>query len=148
MKTFFGVFCLVALATAPAMACDICEVFASKDGTVLHRGFTVGAFEQFTHFGTMQDEGNEVANPSRQFEDSSVTQFFVGYQFNSRFGLQLSVPFIHREFRRPNFGSIDSGSESGLVDMALLGKLPRFTHRRGYELALGFDWRHEIPDRR
>lgn len=37
------------------------------------KGYPAGA-EQFTHFGTMQFEGHEVANPTGQYENTFITQ--------------------------------------------------------------------------
>ena len=48
--------------------------------------------EQFTHFGTVQVDGDEVANPSGQYENSSITQLIAGYKVSPTFGLQLNVP--------------------------------------------------------
>lgn len=79
--------------------------------------------EQFTHFGTVQIDGNEAANPTGQYEDSSVTQLVAGYTINSRLALQVSLPIIYREFKRPEGFQIDRGTESGLGDTSLLLKL-------------------------
>ena len=82
--------------------------------------------EQFTHFGTLQLDGNEVANPTGQYLDSSITQLVAGYSFNSRFALQINVPLIHRSFERPEGFAIDRGTESGIGDISLLGKFVLF----------------------
>jgi hypothetical protein len=92
-------------------------------------GFNIGVFEQFTHFGTMQQDGHEVDNPTRQHLDSSVTQFILGYQINDRVGMQLNIPYIHRSFKRPdNLGGIDKGTEEGLGDLSLIGHYRAFQH--------------------
>jgi hypothetical protein len=78
--------------------------------------------EQFTYFGTVQVDGREVANPTGQHLDSSITQLVAGYTFNSRFALQLNVPLIYRSFERPEGFAIDRGTESGLGDISLLAK--------------------------
>src|ERR1700736_1952501 len=76
--------------------------------------------EQFTRFATVQIDGREVANPTGQYENSSITQLVAGYQINSRFALQISVPLIYREFKRPEGFAIDRGTVSGLGDVSLL----------------------------
>jgi hypothetical protein len=76
--------------------------------------------EQFTRFATIQIDGREVANPTGQYENSSITQLVAGYQINSRFALQISVPLIYREFKRPEGFAIDRGTVSGLGDVSLL----------------------------
>ena len=60
-------------------------------------------FEQFTHFGTLQEDGHKVPNDANQSLDSSITQLLLGYNFNERFGLQVSVPIIHRSFLSPRW---------------------------------------------
>jgi hypothetical protein len=76
--------------------------------------------EQFTRFATVQIDGREVANPTGQYENSSITQLVAGYSINSRFGLQISVPLIYREFKRPEGFAIDRGTVSGLGDVSFL----------------------------
>ena len=71
----------------------------------------------------MQIDGREVANPTDQHLDSSITQLVGGYSFNSRFAVQVNVPLIYRSFVRPEGFAIDRGTESGLGDISLLGKL-------------------------
>ena len=78
--------------------------------------------EQFTRFATVQIDGREVANPTGQYENSWITQLVAGYEMNSRFALQLNVPIIYREFKRPEGFAIDRGTESGLGDASILLK--------------------------
>src|ERR1700680_222678 len=72
-------------------ACDLCAIYRSMEAKSAGPGFNIGLFEQFTHFGTMQQDGQKVDNPAGQSLDSSITQIVVGYQFNDRFGVQLNV---------------------------------------------------------
>lgn len=76
--------------------------------------------EQFTEFKTLQFEGREVANPTGQHLESSITQLVVGYNLTSRVALQISVPFIYRSFERPEGFAMDRGTESGLGDVSLV----------------------------
>ncbi len=122
----------VVLATVPLLsqACDICGCFTPQLETSLggpqaalfpgSQGFYAAVAEQFTRFGTLQFEGHEVANPTGQYENSFITQLVAGYDLTSRFALQLNVPFIYREFKRPEGFAIDRGTESGLGDVSLL----------------------------
>ena len=55
-------------------------------------------------------------------ENSSITQLVSGYQITSRFALQINVPLIYREFKRPEGFEIQQGTVSGLGDMSLLLK--------------------------
>jgi hypothetical protein len=94
---------------------------------------------QFTHFGTLQLDGAEVDNPTGQFLDSSITQLVAGYSFTPRFALQINLPLIHRSFERPEGFAIDRGSESGLGDISLLGKVVVFHKETGGASKLKFD---------
>src|SRR3954471_14861229 len=116
---------LLLMAAARVRACDLCGCYTPQMETTLQarpfdqRDITSGrtgatrfyaaVSEQFTHFGTLQFDGEEVANPTGQYLDSSVTQLVAGYGFNSRFALQLNVPLIYRSFERPEGFEIDRG---------------------------------------
>jgi hypothetical protein len=94
-------------------------------------GWYAAIGEQFTHFGTVQMNGDEIDNPSGQYENSSITQLVAGYDINSRFALQFSMPLIYREFKRPEGFAIDRGTESGLGDVSLLLKSVAFKYSSG-----------------
>ncbi|MEY2531591.1 MAG: hypothetical protein QOI96_1676, partial [Verrucomicrobiota bacterium] len=87
--------------------------------------------EQFTHFGTLQIDGNEIDNPTGQYLNSSITQLVAGYNINDRFAIQINLPIIYREFKRPEGFAIDRGTESGIGDMALLLKTVAFRYSSG-----------------
>lgn len=134
----------------PIRACDLCgcytpqvEAIPSSEGAGTGRSWLSGAYgavaEQFTHFGALQFDGNEVANPTGQHLDSSITQVVAGYSFNSRFALQVNVPLIFRSFSRPEGFVIDRGTESGLGDVSLLGKLVLFRSSSGGRREVSFD---------
>ena len=100
-------------------ACDMCAVYnAPLAHGVVDQGFHLALAEQFTRFGTLQEDGKKVANPAHQRMDSSVSQVAAGVHFNDRFGVQFSLPIIHRSFRRAEGGGIDEGTESGIGDAA------------------------------
>src|SRR5438067_12843855 len=84
--------------------------------------------EQFTRFATVQVSGSEIANPTGQYLNSSITQLVAGYDVTSRFALQINVPLIYREFKRPDGFQIDRGTVSGLGDMSLLLKTGPFPY--------------------
>jgi len=120
---------VVALTFFPlaARACDLCgcyspQVESMPKEKVSLTGFYTAIAEQFTHFGTLQFDDHEVANPTGQRLDSSITQFVVGYEINNRLALQFNAPFIYRDFRRPEGFAIDEGNVSGLGDVSLLAK--------------------------
>jgi hypothetical protein len=153
MKHFRLCFFLALLPLADrALACDLCgcytpqlETLSSADGLASGRSWSwlSGAYgavaEQFTHFGTLQMDGHEVGNPTDQHLDSSITQLVGGYSFNSRFALQVNLPLIDRSFQRPEGFAIDRGTESGVGDVSLLGKLVLFHTERGGRRSVNFD---------
>jgi hypothetical protein len=155
-KIFFA--CALLGPWASANACDLCGCYTpqieampetemsafgqpatsnGRGGWLSHSYFAVA--EQFTHFGTLQDEGVEVENPTGQYLDSSITQLVIGYSLNSRFALQVNIPLIYRSFERPEGFEIDRGTESGLGDISLLGKFVLFHHQSGGRASLKFD---------
>jgi hypothetical protein len=122
---------LVATATT-ASACDLCgcytpqlEAMPKMESASLFpwaAGWYAAVGEQFTRFATVQMDGREVDNPTGQYENSSITQLVAGYSISSRFSLQIDVPLIYREFKRPEGFAIDRGTVSGLGDVSLLLK--------------------------
>jgi hypothetical protein len=141
-----------------AHACDLCGCYtpqmdvmsqtanepslgplpASGAHSWLDRAYFAAA-EQFTHFGTVQIDGREVANPTGQYLDSSITQLVAGYSFTPRFALQMNLPLIYRSFERPEGFAIDRGTESGLGDMSLLGKFVLLHHQSDGSREVKFD---------
>jgi hypothetical protein len=129
LPLFFG---LIEMAPATGRSCDLCgcytpqmEAMPQMDTTVAISGKTgwyAAMGEQFTRFGTVQIDGREVANPTGQYENSSIIQLVAGYSINTRFALQLGIPVIDREFKRPEGFSINRGTEAGLGDISLLLK--------------------------
>ena len=101
---------------------------SSKYVTEVEKGFIAGVAEQYTQFGTLQDDGHRIADHG-EFINSSVSQLFALYNFNKRFGLQLNVPIIYREW-----GSdiMPHAHTSGIGDISLVGNLrlyEKFTQR-------------------
>ena len=131
----FAIFTAILSAGASADACDLCGCFtpqvAEPQVRTTEPGFYAGLSEQFTHFGTLQFEGDEVPNPTGQYLDSSITQLFAGYEINERFAVQLTLPVIYREFKRPEGFTIDRGSESGIGDMSILLRTVAFKYSSG-----------------
>jgi hypothetical protein len=109
--------------TRSARACDLCAIYNVMDAqSGSAGGWSLSVAEQFTHFHTLQLDGHEVENTGGQRLDSSITQLVIGHNFNSRFGIQLNVPFIERDFRRPEEGrGVRNDSTAGFGDVALVG---------------------------
>lgn len=113
--------CLLTLSAGSAFACDLCNIYRSMEAKSANPGLNIGIFEQFTYFGTMQQDGHKVDNQIGQSVNSSITQFILGYQVNDRFGVQVNIPYISRSFKRPTDAGIDQGTEAGLGDLSLIG---------------------------
>jgi hypothetical protein len=115
----------------PVFACDLCSVYAATEaqgGT--GKGFFGGIAEQYTHLGTLQEDGQKVENTVGQVIDSSVSQVFAGYNFSDRFGLQLNLPVIYRSYTRPYGSAIENGTVSGIGDISVLGKFTVYQRMR------------------
>ncbi len=129
MKTFNLSFILISGFAASTQACDLCAMYsATQAHGEIGQGFFGGAAEQFTHFGTMQEDGREVKNEVGQYLNSSISQIYAGYNFNDRVGLQFNLPITYRAFKRPEGFAIERDTESGLGDVALLGHLRAYQH--------------------
>ena len=154
-KCLFLLGTLAAVILAPARACDLCgcytpqlETLPPPQGPAPSGPGPVGpswtsrfygaVAEQFTSFNTLQVDGEEIGNPADQYLNSSITQLVGGYTFNKWFALQLNVPLIDRSFRRPEGFAIDRGTESGLGDVSLLGKLVLLQVAKGGGRAVDF----------
>jgi hypothetical protein len=132
MKFLSGILAVIVVAgLTNVRACDLCGCYTPQLNTMPEMNYTLlpwargwyGAVgEQFTRFGTLQLDGEEVANPTGQYLNSSITQIVAGYQINNRFALQINVPLIYREFKRPEGFEIQQGTVSGLGDVSLLLK--------------------------
>lgn len=118
---------IVSFISSPALACDLCSIYAALDARESHPGWYASLFEQYSDFSTLQEEGDEVHNEVDQSLESSISQLIVGYQFNGRWGVQVNVPVIDRSFERPEGEILESGSESGMGDVTLLA------HWRAFE---------------
>src|SRR5215475_4117822 len=141
---------IIAAGLTSAQACDLCGCYTPQLNTIPQMNYTLlpwtrgwyGAVgEQFTRFGTLQLDGEEVANPTGQYLNSSITQIVAGYQIGSRFALQINLPLIYREFKRPEGFEIQRGTVSGLGDMSLLLKTVAFSYespaQRSFEFSGG-----------
>ena len=143
---------IVTTGAMPVVGCDLCGCYTPQletttagaalggAGAPAWTGGLLGAVsEQFTHFETVQIDGREVPNTTDQHLDSSITQLVGGYRFDSRFAVQVNVPLIYRSFSRPEGFAIDHGTESGLGDVSVLGKLVLWHHESEATRAVTFD---------
>ena len=145
----FLLFLLAASGVTTSRACDLCGCYTPQLEAMpgmeaaaplfpALAGWYGAVGEQFTRFATVQIDGHEAANPTGQYENSSITQIVAGYIINSRFSLQINVPLIYREFKRPEGFAIDRGTVAGLGDVSLLLKTVAFHYsspaRRTFEV--------------
>ena len=72
---------MVAASAQPLLACDLCSIYPAPQAQgQIRSGLFAGVAEQFTGFGTLQHEGQEITGEG-QYIDSSVAQVFAGYNF-------------------------------------------------------------------
>jgi len=114
-------------AASTASACDLCGIYTATELQRERAGFRLAVSEQFTHFGTLRDEGEKVANPGERI-DSSITQLIAGYNFHERFGLQIGLPIITRDYRRREGDRLVSGDETGIGDLTLIGQVTPYRY--------------------
>jgi hypothetical protein len=59
---------VITSAAWPVIACDLCRVHnAPLAHGIIEQGFHLALSEQFTHYGTLQDESHRVPNEAHQF---------------------------------------------------------------------------------
>ena len=109
-----------ALSASRLVACDFCVCDLPYMDISSKPGWHARLSEQFTHFGTLQQDGRSIANPAGEHLDSSITQIIVGYDFAHALGVQLSVPLVSRSFQRWHHGALDTGSVNGVGDVSFL----------------------------
>jgi hypothetical protein len=146
---------LIAAGLTKSRACDLCGCFTpqmnvapqlqSSEFPWWERGWYGAVSEQFTHFGSLQNGGTEVPNPTGQYLNSFITQLVSGYQITSRFALQINVPLIYREFKRPEGFEIQRGTVSGLGDMSLLLKTVFFHYASPAERDFDVSGKNPVP---
>lgn len=127
---------LAALAAWPSptvRACDVCAVYTATEMREERVGWIAGIAEQGTRYETgLPDASGRPVDKGERL-NSFVTQVFGGYDFHPKFGLQLNVPIIARDYHRLRNdrlvdgrikdGVMTKGNTSGFGDVALIGIL-------------------------
>jgi len=101
-------------------ACDICAIYTATEQRESRTGPRLGLATQYSHYATVEDDGEEVANPAGQYMDSVVTQLVFGYQVTPRIGLQVALPIISRQYLRIQDDHRVRGNAAGPGDLSLL----------------------------
>jgi len=114
---------LIAGASSAVMACDICAIYPATEMQETRTGLRLGLAQQYSHFTTLQKDGDEIANPDDERLDSVITQFLLGYQVHPRVRLQMNVPVIFRDFRRVTATGVNDADENGLGDLSITGNV-------------------------
>ena len=126
-----GVLVAAVMAPArPARACDVCAIYVATELRESQPGLWLSAAEQLSRFQTLQRGGNEIPGGGQQLT-SSITQLSVGYDFLPELGVQVTVPLIVRDFRRPVDGGWQIGDENGLGDLSVLATYRPISHMEG-----------------
>jgi hypothetical protein len=112
------------IARAPGvLGCDLCAIYGAMEAQGSSgQGFFAGAAEQYTYFDTFQSNGHNAPNPDAEYLHSLISQAFVGYNFNERFGVQFNLPVIYRDYGKTGA----HGSVTGIGDVSLIGNVRIF----------------------
>lgn len=114
----------LALVVAGGRAGQACDICALHNSTVLdppRRGLSLHVTEQFTSFNTYENAGNR-SLPVDEWMQSSITSVVAGYGFTAPWRIELTLPFINREYRRLKDQTIDRDDESGLGDATVTAR--------------------------
>ncbi|MCC6847062.1 MAG: hypothetical protein IT294_01075 [Deltaproteobacteria bacterium] len=121
------------VAAAPAAACDVCAVYTATEMREERVGWIAGIAEQGTRFETgLPDASGRTVDKGERL-NSFITQLFLGYDFHPKFGVQVTVPIIARDYHRLRNrrlvdgriqdGVMTKGNVSGFGDVAVIGVL-------------------------
>ncbi|NJL27928.1 MAG: hypothetical protein HC897_08530 [Thermoanaerobaculia bacterium] len=98
----------------------MCSIYSALEAKESRPGWYATYFEQYTDFDTLRLDGEKVENEAGESLRSTVRHVILGYQINRAFGVQVNVPYLDRDFDRLEGGMLESGSESGLGDVAVV----------------------------
>lgn len=121
-----------------AQACDLCAVYSADSASGHNGGAYAGVVEQFTRYDELRENGKKLPDSFGQRLNSSITQLIVGYGFGEQWNLQLSAPYIHRDYRRPEDGETDKGTEAGFGDLNVTAQYTAYQLRSEQ---MTFSWR-------
>jgi len=119
-------------------ACDSCGCALSPvDERGLVTGWRFGVAKQLTMFDRLQDSGHRISNDADQEIQSFLTRFSLGYQFDERDGIEVSIPYLTRRFRRLLDGTFQEGNVNGFGDAIVEGNRVVTLKRGADSLVIG-----------
>jgi hypothetical protein len=121
---------ILTLTTVPAWACDSCGCVYCNPGSLstfetsgntgnVDSFFFATVGWQFTDYGTLRSMPAGGASLN-QYEDSSQTQFLLGYQFNNSLNVQISIPYIYRWYQIDSGAGLVKGDVQGFGDTRVI----------------------------
>ena len=121
---------MAVLLSRPAFGCELCAIYAASSARGESKsGFTFNVTEQYVSQDTLQQQGDELNVPplDSAYLHTSWTHFVPGYNFSPRFGINVSIPYVYRDFRRveiPTTGGIvdEKSHEQGIGDLSLIAR--------------------------
>lgn len=114
---------LIFASSESVRACDVCAVYTIEELGELRHGPRIAVAEQYTRFATTMKNGTTVPNPANEFLNSSITQVVGGWRFTDWLDAQISIPVIHRSWRRVFDGGVEEESRTGLGDVAAVTRI-------------------------
>jgi hypothetical protein len=112
-----------------AHGCDVCAIYTATEMRESRAGVYAGMAQQYTIYGTEQNNGHVVPNPAGERINSFITQFIGGYTFTPWLAAQVNLPLIGREYRRQESTGIVDGDSTGIGDMSVLGIVTPFSNQ-------------------
>ncbi len=115
-------------------ACETCALYSASRLQNLEAGaVSILINEQFSSFEKTADESTRNGDFTRSY---STTQLIAAYDIDERFGVQLNLPIVGREFDKVENFRTNSSTEGGIGDIAVLGSVVPFIHMEGEETAI------------
>jgi hypothetical protein len=125
-------------ALSGARACELCAIYNAGNVTgETDSGLIFTLSEQYIPYNVTLFNGREVSLSHPDYLNASITHLVPGYNFSSRFGINLNIPLEYYDFRRtdirysttaPPVVRTEKGGEFGLGDLALIGRATVFQY--------------------
>lgn len=132
-SVLFAVSCLLII--GKTKACDLCAIYSATNVRRESRaGFLLSMSEQFIAYRTPQFGGKEYQMDDPDYADSSITHFGAYLRFRRAIRPNAESSLRYHSFKRSEVRpsnssitfSVEGGNESGLGDIALVGRATIF----------------------